>query len=354
MHERPPLVTVAVPNYRHARYLKERLESIANQTFTDVEVLLLDDASPDESLKILTEFAAGRPRWSVHPNDQNSGSPFAQWNKAAALARGTYLWIAESDDVADPMLLEVLVRELESDPGLGIAYAQSMLIDEQGTALHTFDVHYRYVYGDEAQRWERGYRNNGEDEIRQYMLLHNVVPNASGALFRLATFREVGGADPTWKLNGDWMTYIKLLERSSIAFVPEVLNYFRIHPHTARQKANETGDVYRELLALVDYIAAHHHPERQRLRRAYRNVAAWWTHSLYRQDWRLGRRRANIRVNWALFRRFMALHPLVLLHIPYEGLVRLAVRSLELLGLKEPLRRTLHRAFPKHFMPRAT
>jgi len=50
----------------------------------------------------------------------------------------------------------------------------------------------------------------------------------------------------------------------------------------------------------------------------------------------------------------MALHPLVLLHIPYEGLVRLAVRSLELLGLKEPLRRTLHRAFPKHFMPRAT
>lgn len=354
MHERPPLVTVAVPNYRHARYLKERLESIANQSFTDLEVLLLDDASPDASLELLTNFAANRPGWTVHPNEKNSGSPFAQWNKAASLARGTYLWIAESDDVADPRLLEVLVREMESDPGLGIAYAQSMLIDEDGKHLHTFDVHYRYVYGPDAERWVHGYRNDGTDEIRQFMLLHNVVPNASGALFRLATLREVGGADPNWKLNGDWMTYIKMLERSRIAFVPEVLNYFRVHPQTARQKANETGDVYRELLALVDYIAEHHHPDQQRLHKAYRNVAAWWTHSLYRQDWSPARRSANTRVNWALFKRFVRLHPLVLLHIPYEGLVRIAVRSLELIGLKEPLRRMLHRAFPAHFMPRAT
>ncbi|MFZ9155526.1 MAG: glycosyltransferase family 2 protein [Schleiferiaceae bacterium] len=354
MHERPPLVTVAVPNYRHARYLKERLESIANQSFTDTEVLLLDDASPDDSLKILNDFAAGRPGWSVHANAKNSGSPFAQWNKAASLARGTYLWIAESDDVADPQLLSALVGELESDPSLAIAYAQSMLIDEDGHLLHSFDVHYRYVYGPEAERWERGYRNDGRDEIRQFMLLHNVVPNASGALIRLSTFREAGGADPNWKLNGDWMTYIRLLERGGIAFVPKVLNYFRVHPQTARQKANETGDVYRELLALVDYIALHHNPARQRLRKAYRNVAAWWTHSLYRQDWSPARRSANARVNWALFRRFVRLHPLVVLHIPYEGLVRLAVRSLELLGLKEPLRRVLHRAFPAHFMPRAT
>ncbi|MBM3433498.1 MAG: glycosyltransferase family 2 protein [Bacteroidetes bacterium] len=354
MRERPPLVTVAVPNYRHERYLKERLESIAQQSFTDVEVLLLDDASPDHSLEILTEFAAGRPGWSVHSNDQNSGSPFAQWNKAAAMARGTYLWIAESDDVADPRLLETLVGLMESDSGLAIAYSQSMLIDEGSAPLHTFDVHYRYVFGTEAVRWEHGYRNDGIDEIRRFMLLHNVVPNASGALLRLSTFREAGGADPHWKLNGDWMTYLKMLELGGIAFAPNVLNYFRVHPHTARQKANETGEVYQELLALVDYISEHHRPEPVRRARAYRNVAAWWTHSLYRQDWSASHRATNLRVNAALLRRFLKLHPLVLLHIPYEGAVRLAVRTLELLGLKEPLRRVLHRAFPSHFMPRAT
>ena len=255
MRERLPLVTVAVPNYRHERYLPLRLQSIADQTFTDYEVLLLDDASPDGSLRVLNAFAEGRPSWSVHPNEVNSGSPFAQWNKAASLAHGRYLWIAESDDYADPQLLERLVAVLESDPNLVIAYGQSMLVDSEGQPMHSFDVHYRYVYGTEAQRWVDGYRNNGRDEVRNFMLLHNVVPNASGALIRLETFRAVGGADPNWRLNGDWMTYIKLLEQGGIAFIPEVLNYFRVHSETARQKANEGGDVYLELLALVDYIA---------------------------------------------------------------------------------------------------
>ena len=354
MRERVPLVSVVVPNYQHERYLRQRLTSIADQTFQDVEVLLLDDASTDGSLALLEEFAAGRPRWSVHPNAENSGSPFAQWNKAASLACGRYLWIAESDDFADPNLLERLVGVMESDPNLVIAYGQSMLVDSEGQAMHSFDVHYRYVYGTESQRWVEGYRNDGLHEIRHFMLLHNVVPNASGALIRLEPFRAVGGADPNWRLNGDWMTYIKLLEQGGIAFVPEVLNYFRVHSETARQKANEGGDVYLELLALVDYIAAHHHPDQARLRRAYRNVAAWWTHSLYRQDWSSSRRSANMRVNRVLFARFVRLHPLVLLHIPYEGLVRLTVATLAALGLKEPLRRVLHQFFPNHFMPRAT
>jgi glycosyltransferase involved in cell wall biosynthesis len=354
MREQTPMVTVAVPNYRHERYLPLRLKSIADQTFTDYEVLLLDDASPDGSLSVLEAFAADRPLWSVHPNTVNSGSPFAQWNKAAGLARGRYLWIAESDDFADPQLLERLVAELESDPNLVLAYAQSMLVDSEGQPMHLFDVHYNYVYGTEAQRWVDGYRNDGRDEVRNFMLLHNVVPNASGALICLETFRAVGGADPNWRLNGDWMTYIRLLEQGGIAFIPEVLNYFRVHPETARQKANETGDVYRELLALVDYIATHHHPQPDRLRRAYRNVAAWWTHSLYRQDWSSARRSSNAAVNRELFARFVRLHPMVLLHIPYEGLVRMAVWALDSVGLKEPIRRVLHHFFPNHFMPRAT
>lgn len=354
MGERPPLVTVAVPNFRHERYLPIRLKSIADQTFTDFEVLLLDDASPDGSLELLKAFANGRPNWYVHANPTNSGSPFAQWNKAASLARGRYLWIAESDDYAAPQLLERLVAVLEADASIVIAYGQSELVDSEGQAMHSFNVHYEYVYRDEAQRWIDGYQNDGLDEIRNYMILHNVVPNASGALIRLEAFLAVGGADSNWKLNGDWMTYIKLLERGGIAFVPEVLNFFRVHSETARQKANETGEVYRELLALVDYIALNHSPKPDRLRRAYRNIAAWWTHSLYRQQWSGTKRGINLSVNRQLFGRFVRLHPLVLLHIPYEGIVRLSVWFLAFIGLKEPIRRVLHHFFPKNFMPRAT
>ena len=62
----------------------------------------------------------------------------------------------------------------------------------------------------------------------------------------------------------------------------------------------------------------------------------------------------NLQVNAKLFSRFLKIYPMVLLHIPYEGLVRLIVRVLEITGLKQPLRHVLHQVFPNHFMPRAT
>ncbi len=352
MKESRPRVSVIVPNYMHAPYLEERLQSIADQTFSNFEVILLDDASTDSSFEILEAWTNKDARFRFIPNNQNSGSTFAQWNKGAGLANGEYLWIAESDDVADPRLLEQLVGLLDGNPKAVISYGQSMLIDESSASLHTFDVHYRYIFG--GNRWSKAYVNPGLDEIEHYMILHNVVPNASGALLRASRFHAIGGADPKAKLNGDWMFYIRMLEGGDIAYTPEVLNYFRLHAVTQRQRANANGQVYHELLAIIDYIRWAHHPERWILRKAYRNVAAWWTHSLYRQTWLGPGFRENVRVNSQLFRRFIGLHPLVLLHIPYEGVVRLAVLLLETLGAKEPVRRLLHRFFPRHFMPRAT
>ena len=352
MKESRPRVSVIVPNYMHAPYLEERLQSIANQSFADFEVLLLDDASTDSSVDILKAWEAKDERFRFTPNVQNSGSTFAQWNKGAGMAVGDYLWIAESDDVADPHLLEKLMGLLDAHPSAVIAYGQSMLIDEESKPLHSFDVHYQYIFG--GDRWAKASVNTGKHEIENYMILHNVVPNASGALLRASRFHAIGGADPMVKLNGDWMFYIRMLEAGDIVYTPEILNYFRLHAVTQRQRANANGKVYRELLAIVDYIKAAHQPERWIVQKAYRNVAAWWTHSLYRQTWRGMGFRENVRVNSQLFLRFLRLHPLVLLHIPYEGLVRMAVLLLESLGLKEPLRRLLHRFFPRHFMPRAT
>lgn len=343
-----PLVSVIVPNYMHADYLDQRLQSIANQSFEDFEVILLDDASTDDSAKILTSWAAKDARFRFIPNDSNSGSTFSQWNLGVSHAKGEYLWIAESDDWADPTLLEKLVPLMDKHHGVAIAFGQSMLVNAQGDLMHSFDVNYRYIF--KHDRWTRPYLNDGRDEIRNYMMLHNIVPNASGALLRKSMYDAIGGADPSWKLNGDWMFYIRMLEVGDIAYTPEVLNYFRLHDQTQRIRANASGHVYTELLKIVDYIRDHHAPERIVRRKAYRNIASWWTHSLYRQQWGT---QGNLSINWQLFKRFLKVHPLVLLHIPYEGIVRIAVRALELMGLKEPLRRILHAIFPTRFMPKS-
>src|SRR5260370_20691240 len=95
-----PTVSVIIPNYNHARYLRQRIESVLRQTYQDFEVILLDDCSTDDSRSILSSYA-GDSRVRMEFNEVNSGSTFKQWNKGVRLARVEYVWIAESDDYAD-------------------------------------------------------------------------------------------------------------------------------------------------------------------------------------------------------------------------------------------------------------
>ena len=101
-----PLVSIIVPNYNHATYLRERLDSIFSQTFQDFEVILLDDSSSDLSQMVLEEYAKHPKVSHFIINEKNSGSPFKQWKKGINLSQGEYIWIAESDDYCKPDFLE--------------------------------------------------------------------------------------------------------------------------------------------------------------------------------------------------------------------------------------------------------
>src|SRR5580700_7655431 len=112
-----PKVSVIVPNYNHADFLPQRINSILGQTFQDFELILLDDHSNDESQSILAKYADD-PRVMMKFNEVNSGGTFRQWNRGVRLAQGEYVWIAESDDYADEKLLQRLVAVLDADPEL--------------------------------------------------------------------------------------------------------------------------------------------------------------------------------------------------------------------------------------------
>ena len=105
-----PYVSVIVPNYNYGRFLPERIRSIRDQTFQDFEIILLDDASTDNSLEILHRWADRLPSAKLFVNSENSGSPFAQWLKGMALARAELIWLAEADDACSHSLLERLFR----------------------------------------------------------------------------------------------------------------------------------------------------------------------------------------------------------------------------------------------------
>jgi glycosyltransferase involved in cell wall biosynthesis len=313
-----PLVSVIVPCYNHARYLPQRLESLEAQRYPHLEFILLDDASPDHSLSILKEWAAGRPRTQVIANAQNSGSPFIQWNRGAARARGRYLWIAESDDYAHPDLVEKLVAQMERHPHVALAYAQSMLVDEDGRELHSYEENLRFIYQSDA--WQKDFVVAGPEACRRWLFYHNPIPNASGLLIRRSAYQEVGGADEKMRLNGDWHLYARILLHYNLAFVSQELNYFRTHTQSQRSASRRRATVYQELLAIHDLISGALPEATQEASSAKSEFANWWIgnlpyHALTRENWRLNRQ---------LYRRFAPVKK----HLPYRILLTYVISYL--------------------------
>ena len=256
-----PRVTVIVTSYNYARFLRQRLESILAQTYRDFELLFLDDASRDNSLEVFSEVMAAHPGVAVRSivNRRNTGNPFVQWNRGVAAARGELIWIAESDDFAEPDFLGRMVSLLDANRNAGIAYCQSAHVDEEGRDLGSIIWSVDWLG---RQRWERPFVNRGVDEVRDVLLLQCTIPNASGVVFRRRVFEESGGAETGMRLMGDWLTWGRMLTRCDIAFEPQVLNYFRVHPQSLRHEYDTSAhldyvsELYQVGLGLVRLSAA--------------------------------------------------------------------------------------------------
>jgi len=339
-----PKVSVIIPNYNHAAYLPLRIESVLNQTFTDFEVIILDDCSPDNSIEIIEEYCADDSRIKFYPNKNNSGSTFAQWNKGVGLATGDYIWIAESDDYCEPNLLETLVPLLDENPNVGIAFAQSAIVDEKNNLINSFNENYKFIF--KSNRWESDFKVNGQYECANYLIFSNTIPNASGALFRKSIYKECGGAEVGWRLNGDWFFYVKMLLISDLAYVAQHLNYFRMHQNTQRYKAMENHVVFDEIIHTLQFIEANVQVPEENSRKAYRNVAEWWGGSLPKQKFSM----LFLRENWRLYKFFVKKRPRLMLNIISNSIFVAIGKFLDFLGVKPVIKKWRARMFPgKYF-----
>lgn len=250
-----PKVSVIIPNYNHGRYLAQRLESIFAQSFQDFEAIFLDDCSTDDSISVVKKFADDA-RIRITVNEQNSGSPFKQWNKGLDQANGEYVWIAESDDYADPEFLAVLTDVLDTHPDVGLAYSQSLLVNSEPGDNQATGLEHWYASFPDSNRWRSNFRNDGANELAGYLAFKNTIPNASAVLIRKSVLGEELRAPEHMRLAGDWMFWAKLLTKSNVYFVAKPLNYFR-QPHSGsqRKKLLRQGMELLEGLDVYSYIA---------------------------------------------------------------------------------------------------
>ena len=244
-----PKVSILVPNYNYARFLEQRLGTIEGQTYRDFEVILLDDASVDDSVQILKRFAQEH-HCQLVCNEHNSGSAFKQWNKGLKLATGQYAWIAEADDYADERFLETLVGRLEQNPECGLAYCNSSAVDASG---HIIDLVRPTMYDVDLTRWQRDFVGSGREECIRYLIRENTIQNASAVVFKRELCNVVGVADESFKLAADWKFWASLLCVSDLAFVAAPLNCFRMHGSSVRAKTRTWMHIT-EALQVMKYI----------------------------------------------------------------------------------------------------
>lgn len=246
-------VSAIVPNYNHSPYLKERLRSIFQQTRLPKEIIVLDDASTDDSVSVLNRLSGESPvPLKLIVNQTNSGSPFHQWLKGIQIASADLIWIAESDDTCKPDFLEQVVPCF-SDEEVNLAYSQSASIDAQGKMLQP---DYHGTTDDISKnRWRSWYKATAEEEVELALISRNTIPNASAVVFRRSVPLDLSDQLTNFRFAGDWFFYGMAIRGGKIAFVPESLNCHRHHSESVTKRVVKADEHAKETLAVKAFLA---------------------------------------------------------------------------------------------------
>jgi glycosyltransferase involved in cell wall biosynthesis len=205
--ESVPIISVVMPVYNSERYLQDSIESILRQTYTDLELICVDDGSRDSSLEILQRYESRDPRVRVIAGP-NTGGPGAR-NSGMSVARGKYIAAMDSDDVALPERLHRQLVYMESHPGcvcsgaaVRIVGPDLMPIRDEPKALDHETIDCETLAGDGAA------------------IRHPV------AIFRADAVREVGGYQEQYREEQD--IYLRLAEIGRLANLPDILLLYRL------------------------------------------------------------------------------------------------------------------------------
>lgn len=217
------------------------MESLLAQSYRNLEILIVDDCSTDDSVEILRKYE-DHPAVKLVLRQQNAGV-VAVMNQGIELCSGEFVIFAQCDDDCDEQMIEQLVGALQAHASAGAAFCRSLLVDENDAVL-----------GDDFRIREQSFRERcradtllSGAEMGRFLMYSCVMPNMSAVLFRKACFAEIGPISVSYRVCCDWELYFRLVKRFDVAYVAAPLNRFRQHETTVRS-------VTKERVVLGEYI----------------------------------------------------------------------------------------------------
>lgn len=198
-----PKVSIVLPTYNQAQFLREAITGIVEQTFSDYELVVVDDGSTDSTPELLREL--GSEVAFKHITQSNRGLARAL-NRGFSDTVGEYLTWTSSDNIMLASMLEVLASALDDDPALGVAYADWFFINEQGDQIGR----YRTL-----------------DFDRHLLLRQNFVHCCF--LFKRECLERAGGYDPAFKYYEDWEFWVRVSREFRMLRISTPLYLYRLH-----------------------------------------------------------------------------------------------------------------------------
>ena len=238
-----PLVSICIPAYNSAEYIKDTVESLLRQTYTNIEVVVADDCSKDNTCEILESIEYSRLK--IHRNEKNLGM-VGNWNNCLRLGSGEFLKLVCADDMLDSNAIEKEVTALINHPTAVMVESDTRLVDNDNKQKGAY------------HRYHKSGLVNGKEVARKALIFKNYFGAPVNNMFRRDAFLKTGGFDERFTFILDFDLWVNLALQGDIFIIHELLNSFRVrHDSNTGNLVNNDRDTFtNEHRALVEKYAS--------------------------------------------------------------------------------------------------
>ena len=219
------LVSVIIPSYNKSYYTVKAIESVLDQTYSNIEIIVVDDNSTDNTLDLLNKY---KKRINIIKKEKNTGACNSR-NIGMKLAKGYYIAHLDCDDVYIKTKIEKSINYIEQNKDIDFVYTDVFLIDKDDNKLKPITK-----------------MNNhpGEGKIAKKLLLNDYVITNSTLIAKNKCFKEIGGFDEPIFIAADRDILIRLSEKFNAGYIDEKLTSYRIHNEIINSNIDQTFDEF--------------------------------------------------------------------------------------------------------------
>lgn len=290
--EKPPLLSVTVLNYNYAHFLPNCLDSILSQSFTDFELILINDTSTDNSLDVIKPYLADQ-RVRLIDHQKNKGF-VASLIEGAEQSRGTYISVISADDwVVDSTAFAQQIAVLEHDPEIVFAFGNyGFYADEQRCTS---------IRNPAPESYIRPGR-----EVFQQMVIDR-APQHSGTMIRRTAYDKIGGYDRNMRYAVDGQMWLGLCHIGKVAYIHNVLYAYRMHQTNMTKNSQAIERSTREVLQILDWSFGMLPPaDRRSLNWLYKKAVRW---TLVEYTTKATFEENNLSLGWSYFWMALRIRP---------------------------------------------